>query len=447
MISANVIPLLALVVDFTLCLSMVQVTVDQGVLRGREFATHGNRTVYAFQGVPYAKPPLGDHRFKEPVMASSWIGVYDATAFSDVCMQYSHPHYKSAEPIEGSEDCLYLNVYTPEVPDVPGGRLSTIVMLHGGAFTFGSGNFVGAEFLLDHDVILVTVNYRLGPLGFLSTEDDVVPGNMGLKDQLLALKWVHRNIPSFGGDPTRITLAGMSAGAASVHYHLLSPKSRGYFHRAISMSGSALCPWAQTENAKEKTKRIAGNLGCPTTDSYTLIKCLRKRPAKKIVSQVKEFMPWLFYPFTPFGPTVEPQVPTAFIDEPPVDIILNRKANDVPWLISFDKDEGLYPGAGAGHGDDLGYTLKLYLIPGFMDAEHQHMIPFMTNIWASFADAKPTPWDWPDVKTSLPNLVVLNINGSLPEKNDLATFDDLGDELFWATLGMLENQVHRHTEL
>lgn len=142
----------------------------------------------------------------------------------------------------GKEDCLFINVFTPSTAPVE--PLPVIFAIHGGAFSAGSGDWLGPELLLDRNVILVTFNYRLGPYGFLSLGTSKYPGNYGLKDQLLALQWVNRNIQHFGGDRSKITLYGHSAGAVSTHLHLLSPKSRDLFQRAIVSSGSALQSWA-----------------------------------------------------------------------------------------------------------------------------------------------------------------------------------------------------------
>lgn len=123
----------------------------------------------------------------------------------------------------------------------------------------------------------------------MSTEDDVVPGNMGLKDQNLALRWVHDNIEYFGGDPKRVTLIGLGAGAASVHYHYFSPQSAGLFQNGISMSGTALNYWANRKNSLEKTKKLGEIVGCSSADTKKLIECLKKSSAKSIVNAVKKF--------------------------------------------------------------------------------------------------------------------------------------------------------------
>lgn len=126
--------------------------------------------------------------------------------------------------------------------------------------------------------------------GFLSTQDDVVSGNMGLKDQSMALRWVHDNIKSFGGDQKKITLVGLSAGGASVHYHYLSPMSAGLFQNGISFSGTALVCWAQTENPLEKAKKLGALMGCPTDSPKDMVKCLKSRPGRVLVQATENFM-------------------------------------------------------------------------------------------------------------------------------------------------------------
>ncbi|XP_014244331.1 venom carboxylesterase-6-like [Cimex lectularius] len=326
--------------------SSPEVAVLQGKVLGKYIETISGRKIAAFLGIPYAEPPVGNLRFREPVPSKPWPGLLNATSVPNDCLQYSHYYYKMDDPVYGSEDCLYLNVYVPESPNVhKTNSLPVLINIHSGAFMFLSGSTSGPEYLLDHNVILVTMNYRLGILGFLSTEDDILPGNNGLKDQNLALKWVYDNIKAFGGDPGEITLSGLSAGAASTHYHILSSRSKGLFKRAIILSGSALCHWAQTENSKGKAETIANEMGCPVYDTEKMVDCLRNRPGKQIVQLTKLFMPWLYNPFTPFGPVIEHNRNNAFIDKLPSYLIRNKMVNDVPILFSLTEDEGLYPGA------------------------------------------------------------------------------------------------------
>lgn len=153
-----------------------------------------------------------------------------------------------------------------------------MVYIHGGSFSGGSGNDLiwGPDYFVDDGVVMVTINYRLGPLGFLSTNDNNAPGNYGLKDGVLALKWIKKNIAQFGGDPNRVTIFGESAGGVYVHYLVLSPMARGLFARAISQSGSALNPWAYETNPQDATHRFARKLGISFTNNADLIEKLRK---------------------------------------------------------------------------------------------------------------------------------------------------------------------------
>lgn len=247
------------------------------------------------------------------------------------------------DPIIGQEDCLYLNIYTPSIKKTA--KLPVIFFIHGGGFQFGSGAEMGAQFLMDHNVVYVNFNYRLGILGFLSTEDDVVPGNMGMWDQIAALKFIKKYIRYFGGDSTKITLYGMSAGAVSVHFHYVFKQSWSLFQRGFSQSGCMFNPWALMENSLEKTKTLAAYFKCPTNSSVQMINCLREKPGHEIVKQLKLFQPWLYNPFAPFGPIVDNWAKNPLLPKHPYQLIQNGEILDVPWLTSFTNSEGLDPGA------------------------------------------------------------------------------------------------------
>lgn len=164
-------------------------------------------------------------------------------------------------------------------------KLPVMVWLHGGGFSFGSGNsfLYGPDYLVAEDIVLVTLNYRLGPLGFLTAGPDA-PGNQGLKDQVLALKWVRDNIAAFGGDPNQVTIFGESAGASSVQLLLLSSQAKGLFHRAISQSGSALNPWSMSASSSQRAARLAANLGyVGANKTEDILDFLRRVPAMKLV--------------------------------------------------------------------------------------------------------------------------------------------------------------------
>lgn len=225
--------------------------------------------------------------FQAPVKNAKWEGTLDATKDSPVC--YQRNPYTRSQVIEGDENCLYLNVYTPSTS----ANLPVMVFFHGGGWVCGAGTsmWYGPDILLDRDVVLVVPNFRLGPLGFLSTGDDAAPGNAGLKDQVMALEWVRENIAKFGGDPQRVTAFGESAGGASVHFHMMSPLSKGLIHRGISQSGTALCSWAfsQSGETQRNSKKLAQSFGCPTQDSEMMVECLREITAHDIIDKDRIF--------------------------------------------------------------------------------------------------------------------------------------------------------------
>ncbi|BES89327.1 esterase [Nesidiocoris tenuis] len=322
-----------------------EVTLTLGKIKGTTKETVSGRKFHSFQSIPYAKPPIGKHRFKQSVPADPWLGVLNATHADVQCLQ-KFPKLFVSSPIPlqtfGSEDCLYLNIYTPKLPsELPDGKLLDVIFyIHGGGFVMGYGDQWGPEYILDRDVVFVNFNYRLDVLGFLSLEDDLAPGNNGLKDQNLALKWVNQHISAFGGHPNKITIVGMSAGAASVHYHVVSPQSKGLFQKAIASSGVALNPWAFAKAPRESGMALANIVGCPTNDSKLAIECMRNRPAGDLILAEDQIKAWGPLPLFTFVPVIEPPGPNAFIDRSPRDLIVSQSGSDVPLLLSIADDEG-----------------------------------------------------------------------------------------------------------
>jgi para-nitrobenzyl esterase len=224
-----------------------------------------------FAGVPFAAPPVGDLRWRPPAPVERWDGVRDATAFGPTAIQ--NPDMLTAffgmEPEPQDEDCLFLNVYTPALDDA---RRPVMVWIHGGAFIIGSGSspiYDGATLIERGDVVLVSVNYRLGVFGFLDLgwldPDLTGSGNLGLMDQVAALEWVRDNIAAFGGDPDNVTIFGESAGGMSVTGLLAAESARGLFHKAIAQSGAAqaMAPPAQAETS---AREVLAALGVSTLD-------------------------------------------------------------------------------------------------------------------------------------------------------------------------------------
>ncbi|GLD70156.1 bile salt-activated lipase-like protein [Lates japonicus] len=252
------------------------VQTEGGQVEGKSHRMGLFRSVDVFKGIPFADVP---GKWEKPKPHPGWSGILKATKYRDRCLQVTLLQTKT----QGREDCLYLNIFVPQ-----GRSLSTnlpvMVYLFGGAFLLGASNdlailgdslYDGKEMADRGGVIVVTVNYRVGTLGFLSTGDARLPGNYGLWDQHAAISWVRRNIEAFGGNPDNMTIFGQSAGAASVSYQMLSPYNKGLFRRAITQCGVALSPWALQKKPMALTKKIARKVGCSRTDVDEMITCLK----------------------------------------------------------------------------------------------------------------------------------------------------------------------------
>jgi para-nitrobenzyl esterase len=253
------------------------VRTDDGAVRGM---TAG--TVNEFLGIPYAAPPTGHLRWRPPQPPAGWQGVRDATQFAPSCPQPPGPFAPSGA---FSEDCLYLNVYTPGLPGGDGGGLPVLVWIHGGGLTEeGSSNYDGAK-LAAGGAVVVTINYRLGALGFLAhpalaSRPGGPAGNYGLMDQQAALRWVQDNISRFGGDPGNVAIAGQSAGGLSVLAQLVSTGARGLFQRAIIQSGAFALNQQPLATAEAAGEAFAAQAGCPDQTAA----CLRHLPVSDLVT-------------------------------------------------------------------------------------------------------------------------------------------------------------------
>ncbi|GMT33076.1 hypothetical protein PFISCL1PPCAC_24373, partial [Pristionchus fissidentatus] len=228
------------------------VHISTGEVQGFILPIEGERQVDIFLGIPFARPPIGDRRFARAEPADHWEGVRNCSRFGPRAPQSDFIWEKlSLGP--KSEDCLHLNVFAPAWKK-PEEGFPVLVFVHGGGFLIDSAVKYGdegiAKYLCRHDIIVVTIQYRLGLLGFFSTGDAVCPGNLGLWDQTLALQWVRENIGAFGGDARKVTVFGQSAGGASVDLLTLSPHSRDLFHQVIPMAGNAECEWATVSHER-----------------------------------------------------------------------------------------------------------------------------------------------------------------------------------------------------
>ena len=249
-----------------------------GAVRGLAVPTSGG-AVDEFLGIPYAAPPVGALRWQPPQPAASWSGVRDATQFAPHCPQLGGPFGEAST----SEDCLFLNVFTPSHRQA-GSHFPVMVWIHGGALVSGESNDYDPTALVEDGVIVVTINYRLGALGFLAhpalADANGQSGDYGLMDQQAALRWVQRNIARFGGNPRNVTIFGESAGGLSTLSQVASPQARGLFQRAIVESGSYNLTQSSLASAETAGEAFAVKAGCASQTAA----CLRSLPVSTILA-------------------------------------------------------------------------------------------------------------------------------------------------------------------
>ncbi|MEU8141291.1 carboxylesterase/lipase family protein [Nonomuraea sp. NPDC048901] len=318
--------------------SAPEVQVSSGRLRGRH-----DQGVAAFLGIPYAAPPFGPRRMRPPEPPVRWEGERDATDYGPTCPKDNDDPEGAAlfpEAVIPGEDCLNLNVWTP---DRQASGLPVLVWIHGGMFTKGSGSIAGyrgTSFARD-GVVCVTINYRLGAEGFLYLDDGTA--NLGLLDQIAALEWVQDNIAAFGGDPGRVTVAGQSAGAMSIITLMAMPRARGLFHQAITQSGAA----AQTltaESAAGVASRLAESLGvAPTREAFSEVPVERlTRAASALVKEVQSVADPTKWGSLPFAPVIDSDA----LPDHPLDALRRGAGSGVRLLAGWNRDDtriGLVP--------------------------------------------------------------------------------------------------------
>ncbi|XP_046434785.1 juvenile hormone esterase-like isoform X1 [Neodiprion fabricii] len=312
------------------------VNVKQGLLRGAEVENEFGGSFISFKGVPYAAPPVGDLRFKEPQPLQPWTGIRHALAEGNQCPQRD----ECSRQIEGDDDCLYLNIATPSLE----GSRPVMVWIHGGGFIWGDGgsNLYGPNRLVKMNVVVVSMNYRLGVFGFLHLDHEVAPGNLGMKDQVAGLKWVRENIGKFGGDPKNITIFGHSAGGSSVHYHLLSPLSKGLFEKAIAHSGVAFNPWASVSKTVELAHRLVKHFGKDTKDPHKIVEFLRTIPALELAKAQEDIRTpeEISLSIATFGVCVDDKSSEPFLPRSAREIPTDG-CYDVPLMLGYVSHEGL----------------------------------------------------------------------------------------------------------
>jgi para-nitrobenzyl esterase len=299
------------------------VTTDRGVVRG---VAHG--ATYAYRGIPYAAPPTGARRFAAPEDVPPWTAPRDARDFGACCPQQVNGK------VLGSEDCLTLNLWTPKKAS-PTPR-AVLVFIHGGGNTqgcssqsnLGQRSYEGDEIAGGRDVVVVTMNYRLGALGFLA-DKSVGKGNWGIRDQTAALEWVKRNIHAFGGDPSRVMVFGESAGAEDTCAHVVSPRDKGLFSRALMES--AMCPIGSLAAGEQEGSKLASKLSCTTNTAA----CLRSKTAEEIVAAAPGAT--LFEKGAKWQPIIDGDV----IPAEPMSLLAAGTHAHVPFVIGDNSDETL----------------------------------------------------------------------------------------------------------
>ena len=308
----------------------------EGMMASYPNASGPFKTVSKFLGVPFASPPTEALRFKVPQPPKDWKPTTrQAKKHAPICFQDTtytflfNPYNKNYSV---NEDCLYLDVYTPNVSL----SLPVMVYIHGGAYETGSALAYPSDILALQGVVVVVIQYRLGPFGFLTTGDSAAPGNLGMLDQVEALKWVQDNIENFGGNRTKVTIFGESAGGSSVTLHLLSPLSEGLFHQVIAESGVDLSIWA-TQPASYGigfAKDLAQKLNCPTGNHEEMVACIHKKEAANIQKAANS----IIYPFVDYLRSA-PVVDKHFLPDTPENLRKNGYFRKVPLMISFNSNE------------------------------------------------------------------------------------------------------------
>ncbi|XP_078603170.1 carboxylesterase 3-like [Branchiostoma floridae x Branchiostoma japonicum] len=311
---------------------------------------------------------MQENTWRPPQDPSSWTGVRDASEFGNRCPQIFNPDdVPLIDPIwketiffhskAESEDCLFLNVYTPKVAATA--NLPAMVWLHGGGLIGGSGDTYPTEIpTAFHNVVMVTVNYRLSNLGFMPTLDDDAPGNFGLLDVMKALEWVQGNIRNFGGDPDKVTIFGESGGAWAVSLLVMSPMATGLFHRAISQSGVAGVQSSQKGDLT-RTETLARGLNCSTASYDDMMSCLRGKSSQEITKTLD--------PNLAFMMNVSVVVGGSFLPESPWDMMHKKQVNKVDYLLGTNNDE-------------FGFCMVGVLGPAFMTTDEMTRTEFEDNL-------------------------------------------------------------------
>ncbi|KAG5870927.1 hypothetical protein JTB14_038193 [Gonioctena quinquepunctata] len=340
------------------------VETTSGLVRGYSKTVLG-REVHVFTGIPFAKPPIEQLRFKRPVPIDPWHGILDATKQPNSCYQERYEYFPGFEGEEMwnpntniSEDCLYLNIWVPQrlrirhhadKPPIDRPKVPVLIWIYGGGYMSGTAtlDIYDADIIAaTSDVIVASMQYRVGSFGFLYMNryfprgSDETPGNMGLWDQVLAIRWIKENAAAFGGDPDLITLFGESAGGGSVSIHLISPVTRHLARRGILQSGTMNAPWSYMsgERAEQIGRILIQDCGCNVSllenSPRQVMDCMRAVDAKTIsLQQWNSYSGILGFPSTP-------TIDGVLLPKHPMDMLAEGDYEDMEILLGSNHDEG-----------------------------------------------------------------------------------------------------------
>ncbi|XP_072488351.1 liver carboxylesterase 1-like isoform X1 [Notamacropus eugenii] len=328
------------------------VDTQYGKVQGKLESLQGfDKTVNVFLGVPFAKAPLGPLRFTPPQPAKPWDYVKSTTTYPPMCAQ---------DPVSGqllsdlitnreekislkmSEDCLYLNIYTPADLSKKT-KLPVMVWIHGGGLLVGAAStYDGLALSALENVVVVAIQYRLGIFGFFSTGDEHAPGNWGYLDQVAALQWVQKNIANFGGDPGSVTIFGESAGGVSVSSLVLSPLTKNLFHRAISQSGVAIMDCLYNSSLAAAIEKVATFSGCKTVTSASLVHCMRQKSEEQLLDTGLKMglfgLDFLGDPLEKIS-FLHGVTDGVFFPKSPEELLAEKKFNHIPYIIGINNHE------------------------------------------------------------------------------------------------------------
>ncbi|CAJ1057274.1 carboxylesterase 3 [Xyrichtys novacula] len=358
------------------------VSLKNGRIRGAYTTVKGTeRRVKQYLGIPFARPPVGPLRFAAPQDAEPWEGERNGSQQPPMCIQdpeivvnVSKTMSMQYTPPELSEDCLYLNVYTPA--DVTSGdKLPVLVWIHGGGLAMGAASqYDGAPLAAYENIVMVIIQYRLGILGYLSTGDEHAQGNWGFLDQLAALRWIQENIEVFHGDPQSVTVAGESAGGISASILTLSAQAKGLFHRAIFQSGVATLGTYTTSHPLATAKIVANLTGCDRSSTQELVQCMRGASKEELVEVTKKMKLYL-------GGVVDGEFLTDLAEE----LLKRKEVLKIPVMMGITNHE-------------FGWILPLsFAPPGWEKGMNRESVLAVINMFnpAGKSDG-PTPLLGPD---------------------------------------------------